>query len=95
MLLHIDGIDLDGLAMAVGCCEGDIIEHALHHGLQPPCADILYRGVHCNRHIGERVDGVVGDIKRDAFGLQQGDQAGRLARGDRRASSAGGRSPPS
>src|SRR5262245_30526817 len=46
VLLHIVGVDLDGLAMAVGCGEGDIVEHALHHGLQPARADIFHRRVY-------------------------------------------------
>src|SRR5450631_3928951 len=32
VLLHIVGIDLDGLAIAVGGGEGNLVEHALHHG---------------------------------------------------------------
>src|SRR5712672_1604625 len=33
MFLHVIGIDLDGLAIAVGGGEGNLVEHALHHGL--------------------------------------------------------------
>jgi hypothetical protein len=33
VLLDIVGIDLDGLAMAVGGGKGNLVEHALHHGL--------------------------------------------------------------
>ena len=42
VLLHVGGVDLHGLAGAVGRGERDLVEHALHHGLQPPRADILH-----------------------------------------------------
>src|SRR6185437_1002160 len=37
--LHEGGVDLHSLARPVGRGEGNIIEHALHHGLQTPRAD--------------------------------------------------------
>jgi len=52
VLLHVVGIDLDGLAITVRGCEGDLVEHALHHGLQPPRADVLHGGIDGDRHVG-------------------------------------------
>ena len=53
VLLHIVGVDLDGLAVAVGRGEGDFVEHALHHRLQPPRADVLDRRVDRDRDVGD------------------------------------------
>ena len=55
MLLHIVGVDTDGLAVAIRRGERDLVEHALHHGLQPPGADILHRRIDGDRDIGELV----------------------------------------
>ena len=63
MLLHVGGIDPDGLAGAVGGGEGNLVEHPLHHRLQPPRADILDRGIDRDRDIGERVDAVGGECR--------------------------------
>jgi len=41
VLMHVGGVDLDCLPGAVGRAEGNIVEHALHHSLQAPSADIL------------------------------------------------------
>src|SRR5215467_12945704 len=41
VLMHVGGVDLDCLPGAVGCAEGNIVEHALHHRLQAPRTDIL------------------------------------------------------
>ena len=71
MLLDIIGVDPDRLAMTIGGREGNLVEHALHHGLQSPRADILHRGIDGDRDIGERVDGAVGDIQRHALGMHQ------------------------
>src|SRR5271168_2069266 len=46
VLLHVSGIDLHRLARTVGSAKGNIVEHALHHGLQPPRADILHARIH-------------------------------------------------
>src|ERR1700733_6373069 len=73
MLLHVGGVDPDGLAVAVRRDERNLVEHALHHGLQPPRADILYRRVDGDRDVGERVDRLRGDVERHAFGLHQRD----------------------
>jgi hypothetical protein len=73
VLLHIGGVDPDGLAIAVRGHERNLVEHALHHGLQPPRADILDRRIDGHRHVGERVDRFRGDVERDALGLHQRD----------------------
>ena len=73
VLLHVIGIDLDGLAMTVRRGERNLVEHALHHRLQPPRTDILHRRIDGDRDVRQRVDGIVGDVERDAFGLQQRD----------------------
>ena len=57
-LLHVGGVDLHRLAGAVGARERNLVEHALHHGLQPPRADVLDAGVHRHRDVGDGVDGV-------------------------------------
>ena len=43
IFLNVSGINADGLAGAIGRCEGNIVEHPLHHRLQPPGADIFHR----------------------------------------------------
>ena len=43
VLLHVIGIDLDGLAMTVRCGERNLVEYTLDHGLQSPCANIFHR----------------------------------------------------
>ena len=68
MLLHVGSIDLDRLAGAVRGRERDLVEHALHHRLQPPRADILHARIHRHRHVGNGVDGVFGEFQRYAFG---------------------------
>ena len=41
MLLHVVGVDLDGFAVAIRRGKRDVVEHALHHGLQAPRTDLL------------------------------------------------------
>ena len=77
MFLDIGGIDLEGRAALVGSIVGDFVEHALHHGLQAPRADVLDRAVDRHRDVGERVDGVVGGpsregVQRDLLPLVEG-----------------------
>ena len=73
VLLHIGGVDLHRLAGAVGGAERNLVEHALHHGLQPPRADVLDAGVHQHGDVGDGVDGVLGEFERDALGRHQRD----------------------
>ena len=73
VLLHVIGIDLDGLAMTVRRGERNLVEHALHHGLQPSRTDVLHRRIDGDRDVRQRIDGIVGYVERDAFGLQQRD----------------------
>jgi len=73
VLLHVIGIDLDGLAMTVRRGKGNLVQYPLHHRLQPPRADILHRRIDRDGDVSQRVDGAVGDVERDAFGLQQRD----------------------
>src|ERR1700730_5232934 len=42
VLVHVAGVDLHRLARTVGRREGNIVEHPLHHRLQPPRADVLH-----------------------------------------------------
>ena len=71
MRLHIRRVDDDRLARPVGGGEGDLVEDALHHRLQPPCADILDRRVHLHRDAGDRVDRIVGEVERQPLGRHQ------------------------
>ena len=45
------------LAALVGGVEGDLVEHPLHHRLQPARADVLDGGVHLRGDVGQRIDG--------------------------------------
>ena len=56
--IHVGGVDRDLLAGAVGGREGDVVQHALHNGLQAARADVLDRGVDQHRGVGQSVDGV-------------------------------------
>ena len=73
VLLHIGGVDLHRLAGAVGGGERNLVEHALHHGLQPPRADVLDAGIDQHRDVGDGVDGVLGEFERHALGRHQRD----------------------
>src|SRR5579872_96693 len=73
MLLDVVRIDPDRFAVTIGRGKGNVVEHALHHGLQTSRANILHRRIDGNRDIGERVDRAVGDVERHAFGLHQRD----------------------
>src|SRR5689334_21299509 len=42
VLVHVSRIDRDGVARAVRCSERNLVEHALHYGMQAACADILH-----------------------------------------------------
>ena len=65
---------------AVGGGEADLVEQLLHHRLQAPRADVLDARVDLGGEVGERVDGVVGEVERHALGRHQRhvllDQAG-------------------
>jgi hypothetical protein len=56
MLLNIFGVDPNGFAVPVGRGKGNIVQHAFHHGLQAPGADILYGSRPCNS--GNRSEGL-------------------------------------
>ena len=71
MLAHIGSVDHDLIAVAVGGVEGDVVEDTLHHGREPPRADILDIGVHLDRDVGDRVDRIVGEVELDALRLHQ------------------------
>ena len=43
MAAHVGRVDHDLLALLVGGVEADLVEHALHHRLQAPRADVLDR----------------------------------------------------
>ena len=61
MLADIFGVDGESIAGLVRCVERDVVEHPLHHGLQPPRADILHRGVEVNSDLRQAsVQGMLG-----------------------------------
>ena len=68
---HIGAVDHELFARPVGGREADLVEHALHHGLQPPRADILDARIHLGGDVGDRVDAVIGEFEPHVFGLQQ------------------------
>jgi hypothetical protein len=41
VLVHVGGVDFERLSRSVRRAKRDIVEHALHHRLQPPRTDIL------------------------------------------------------
>jgi len=64
-------VDFNPLAKTVGCGKAYIIQHAFHHRLQPPRADILDRGIDLHRDPRHRIDRVRRKDKLDSFGLQK------------------------
>jgi len=48
VLAHVGRVDPHALARTVRRRERDLVEHALHHGLQPARANVLDVGVHLN-----------------------------------------------
>ena len=54
MLAHIFGIDDEPVAALVRRLEGDLVEHAFHHRLETPRADILDAGIELHGNVGER-----------------------------------------
>ena len=71
VLVHIGGVDLDVVAAAVGRRERNLVEHALHHGVQPPRPDVLDRGIDRDRHVRDGVDRIRRELERHALGLHQ------------------------
>src|SRR5690606_28564405 len=71
--IDIGAVDHDLRSGAIRRVEGNVVEHALHHCLQPPCADILHAGVEVDGDAGQSVDRVVGEFELDSFRLHQGD----------------------
>ena len=64
-------IDFDPLAEPVGRGEAHLVEHAFHHRLQPPRADIFDRGIDLHRDPRHRIDRVGRKDKLDPFGAQK------------------------
>src|SRR5690606_29442578 len=71
MLVHIGRIDHDTRAGTVGRVEGDVVQHPLHYGLQPPSADVLDIGIEIDGDCGEAVYGVVGEFELHPFRRHQ------------------------
>ena len=63
MYADIGGVDGDGLGVALVGLEADVVEHSLHHRLQPPGADILDARIDLDGDVGDRVDRVLGEVK--------------------------------
>src|SRR5262245_30615178 len=61
VLVHVGGVDRNGLAGAVGGGERDLVEHALHHRLQAARADVLDAGIDLHRDVGNGIDRIVGE----------------------------------
>jgi len=76
MLLHIIGVDLDGFAVAVRRGEGNVVQHPLHHRLQPPRADVLHRGIDGDCDVGKRIYGAMKEGELD--GLSIGFKVGKV-----------------
>ena len=65
------GVDPDFLAGPVGGGEAHLVEHPLHHRLQPARADVLDRAIDLGGDARDRRDRVVGEVELDAFGPHQ------------------------
>src|SRR4051812_20008450 len=81
-------VDDDSLLATVRRVEADVLEDAFQDGVQPAGADVLGRAVDLEGQVGHGLDGVAGELERDAFGPQQrlvlADQRGpRLAEDSR------------
>src|SRR5579871_201029 len=63
MLVHIGGIDFDRLARAVRSRKRNIVEDALHHGLQAARPDILDAGIDRHRHVRDGIDRIGGEFQ--------------------------------
>ena len=49
------------------CLEADLVEHALHHRRKPPRADIFDARIDLDRHIGDGVYRILGELKLNAL----------------------------
>src|SRR3984957_13254004 len=66
-------VDANLFAGPVGGGEAHLVEHALHHRLQPARADVLDRSVDLGGEAGDRRYCVIGKFEVEAFGLHQRD----------------------
>src|ERR1700733_1241563 len=71
MTLDEIGVDANGFAGPVGGGEAHLVEHALHHRLQPTRANVLDRAVDLGGEAGDRRHRVIGKLELEAFGLHQ------------------------
>src|SRR5579863_7489111 len=71
VLLDKIGRDLDPLAGAIRRRKADVVEHALHHRLQAPGADILDARIDLHGDLGDRINAVGREFEIDALRLHQ------------------------
>jgi hypothetical protein len=69
--VDVIGIDTDRATFELGCVEGNVVQQPLHHGIQPPRADIFLFFVDVERDLGEAADPVGLERKLDALGREQ------------------------
>src|SRR5713101_2188608 len=70
-LAHVGGVDRDLLAVHLRRIEGDLIEQALHHGVQPAGPDALGARVHLGGDAGDLGDRIVAEDDRHALGREE------------------------
>src|SRR5204862_987119 len=70
-LRDVTVVDGDLLVDEIRPLEGNLIEQLLHDRVQPPRPDVLGPLVDQRRVIRDPIDGVLGELKRDALGLHQ------------------------
>jgi hypothetical protein len=73
LLLHVRRVDPHRLAAAVGGGVAHLLQQLLEHGLEPAGADVLDLAVDVVGEGGQGLDGLVGELQRDALGGQEGD----------------------
>ena len=71
MLFDKGGIDCDFIACAVGCIEGQVLEHTLDHGVKAARADVFDGFVHFGGDLGQCFDAVFGEGHCDPFSLHE------------------------
>src|SRR5262245_53697284 len=71
-LAYVGRVDRDLLAAHLRRVEGDLVEQALHHGVQPASADALGARIHVGSDAGDLADRLVAEDDLHAFGREEG-----------------------